>query len=320
MQKKKVVIIGEFHPKGLDILKADGNYEVVIVKETTADNIAQAIVNADAVTVRTAQLTKAQMELAPNLKIVSRYGVGTDNIDVDYCSSRGIPVAITIGGNDKSVAEHAFMLMINFAKDMKSGEQAVLDKNWSYRDLRTIHDLYGKTILILGFGRIGQRLAKHCLSFDMNIIAYDPYLEKSPLENVQLVKNYHDILPLADFVSLHVPLTPQTKGIIGPNELKIMKKSAFLINTARGGLVDEEVLAEAIKNGDIAGVGLDVFTHEPPDSSLPLFKHQRSFFSLHTAGMSEECTSNLSVMTVQRIFDFFDHKLDPNFVINRQHL
>lgn len=320
MKKKKVVVIAEFHPKGLDLLKANDEYEVVVVKEPTADNISKAMVDADAVTIRTAQLTKEQLALAPNLKIVSRYGVGTDNIDVAYCSSKGIPVAVTVGGNDKSVAEHAFMLMISLAKDMKAGEQAVVDKNWKYRDSRRIHDLYGKTVLILGFGRIGQRLAKHCLSFDMNIIAYDPYLEKSPVDGVQLVKDYHDVLPQADFVSLHVPLTPETKDIIGVNELKVMKESAFLINTARGGLVNEDLLAQALKNGEIAGVGLDVFVQEPPDPTHPLFQHERSFFSLHTAGMSEECTANLGVMTVQRIFDCFENKLDPKFIFNRKNL
>lgn len=315
---KKVVVIAGFHPAGMNMLMARNDIETVVVDNPTQENIKKAIVNADAVTIRTAPLTSDLLSLAPNLKIVSRYGVGTDNIDVEYCSSKNIPVAVTAGGNDRSVAEHAFMFIMNLSKDMKGGELAVLKKDWLYREARVMHDLYDKNVLLIGFGRIGQRLAHLCLAFDMKVLAYDPYVTSSPVEGVTMVSDFRDALPVADFISLHLPFNKQTKDIIGKEELHQCKAGAFLINTARGGLISEENIMYALDNELLAGVGLDVFTQEPPEPSLPLFKHPRSFFTLHTAGMSEECTKNLSEMTVQRIFDCFDGQLEDKYVFNRK--
>ncbi|QIQ20387.1 hydroxyacid dehydrogenase [Zophobihabitans entericus] len=320
MTKKKVVVISEFHPAGIKLLQAREDIDLVIVKDPTPENISKAVVNADVITIRTQKITREQLALAPNLKLISRYGVGTDNIDMAYCNEKKIPVAITVGGNDKSVAEHAFTLIMSLAKDMKMSDKAIQDSNWKYRDTRSIHDLYDKNVLILGFGRIGQRVARFCQAFSMNVTAYDPYLPKSPVENVKLVKDFHSELAHADFVTLHLPLTKETNGLFGKRELSMMKDGSFFINTARGELVHEDDLLEALNSKKLKGVGLDVFSHEPPDPSHPLFKHDRSFFTPHAGGMSEECTSNLAVMTVQRIFECFEGKLDLSYVFNRKEI
>lgn len=316
-----VLAISSFHEKGLALLRNRPDLlKLTILTDTSPESIAKAIPTADAITIRTAPLTKELLSLAPNLKIVSRHGVGTDNIDVAYLSTRKIPVAIAIDSNVGSVGEHTLMMMLALAKDAFAGDRATRTGDYHWRDKRTPVDLAGRTVLVMGFGRIGQKVASLCRMMDMRVLAFDPYITKSPVDGVEMVRDFRAVLPEVDFLTLHMPGTPETKGLIGPKELAAIKKGAFLINCARGGMVDEDLLCQALDSGQLGGAGLDVFAQEPPDISHPLFRQERTILSPHNAALTEECAIRMATQAAQNVIDCLEGKLAPRVVINRRQI
>ena len=294
----KVVCVGAFHRKGMELLESRKDlvtYEVL--GDLSCEAVARGIADADAIVVRTAPLSRQTLERAPRLRIVSRHGVGTDNVDVDYLSSRGIPMAIAADSNVGSVAEHTLMMMLALAKDAIAGDRAMRAGDFAWRDLRTAADVAGKTILIMGFGRIGRRVGELCRALGMRVAAYDPYGEPDMAEGVEWADDFRAFLPQADFLSLHLPSTPETRGLIGARELSLLKRGAFVINCARGGIIDEAALAETLES---------------------LFRQEKVIFSPHNAALTEECAVRMATQAVQNVLDCLEGRLNPRVVVNRR--
>lgn len=316
-----VVCVGTFHQKGIALLESRSdllNFD--ILTDLSASGIAQGVRGADAIIIRTSPLPADTLALASKLKIVSRHGVGTDNIDVAYLSSRKIPVAIAIDSNVGSVAEHTLMMILALAKDALAGDSATRSGRFDWRDRRTASDVMGKTVLILGFGRIGQRVAVLCQAFGMRILVFDPYLPECPVPNVEMVSDFHEKLQDADFLCLHLPSTPETMHIIGASELAQLKPGAFVINCARGGIIDEDALCDSLENGHLGGAGLDVFCKEPPTITDRLFRQEKILFSPHNAALTEECAIRMATQAVQNVIDCLENRLQPRVVINRREI
>ena len=313
-----VVITAPVHPDAISLLNS--RPDLVSVRQLTdlgPEGIARGVTGADAILVRTQLLPRETLALAPGLRIVSRSGVGTDNVDVAHLTSRNIPMAISIDANVISVAEHALMLMLSLSKQLIAADEATRDGSFGpWRERRIPTDLAGKTVLIAGFGRIGRRLGELCLALGMKVLAYDPYLSRSPISGVAMVSDLKKTLLECDVISLHLPLTQETKSLIGAVELASMKKTAFLINAARGGIVDEDALNDALNEGEIAGAGLDVFEREPPDIAHPLMRNRRVYLTPHSASFTEESFARMGVQAAQNILDCLEGKLQPRVVIN----
>lgn len=314
----KVVCVGAFHRKGMELLESRKDLVTCeVLVDLSCEAVEHAIADADAIVVRTAPLSRQTLERAPRLRIVSRHGVGTDNVDVDYLSSRGIPMAIAADSNVGSVAEHTLMMILALAKDALAGDRATRAGDFAWRDLRTASDVAGKTILIMGYGRIGRRVGELCRTLGMHVAAYDPYGEPG-MEGVEWAGDFRAFLPQADFLSLHLPSTPETRGLIGARELSLLKRGAFVINCARGGIIDEAALAEALESGHLGGAGLDVFAHEPPVVTDRLFRQEKVILSPHNAALTEECAVRMATQAVQNVLDCLEGRLDPRVVVNRR--
>ena len=316
----KVAVVGPIHEEGMKLFHERSDIEVTVVQDLSPEGIAKGVTGVDAISIRTQTLPKEALALVPDLRIVSRHGVGYDNVDVSYLSSRKIPMAIAVDANYTAVAEHALMMMLVLAKDALDGNDAVLKGDFGWRSNGTVVDVLEKHVLIMGFGRIGQRLATLCLAFGMTVSAYDPFVPQSPVPGVKMVKDWKSMLPDIDFLSLHLPALPETVGMIGEQELAAMKKTAFVVNAARGGIIDEDALAKALSKGTIRGAGLDVFLNEPHDHTHPLFTQKRCIFSPHNAALSVECTIRMAKQCAQNVLDCLDGKLQARTVVNRKEI
>lgn len=317
---KKVTVIGKLHPSGLKILYG---HEGLEVKEFTDPNVeipASAINEADALLVRTGNVTADDIAEAHNLRVVSRHGVGCDNVPVDALSARAIPVAIVGPVNAISVAEQTMAMMFALAKRIADYDKCVRSDNWDFRNSLQASELAGKTLLLLGLGRIGGEVAKRALAFDMQVKVYDPFLPAEAIEKVGATKveNWLDILADVDVLSIHLPLLPATKYIINADVLAAIKPSAIILNAARGGLIDEAALFDALSGRMAAGgAGLDTFEVEPPSPDHPLFTLPNVVLSPHSAAMTEESARKMSEVSVLNVIAGLDGTLDPALIFNR---
>ena len=316
----RVLVGGKLHPSGLDLLRASSGMVIEYVEDVTTESLKPMIHEADALLLRTQPLPGELIAASPKLKIVSRHGVGYDAVDMDALKERRIPLAIVGDVNSRAVAEHAMMLMLAAGKRLLRYDAALRGENWNYRNSLEAEELYGKTLLIIGFGRIGQTLAHLARAFGMKIVAYDPYLNADQIrvEQVCLEADLKTALGSADYVSLHVPKTKET--ILGAKELKSMKSSAIVINTARGGVVDEAALADALTSGQIAAAGLDVYDREPPQAGDPLTGLDQAILTPHSASLTLQCAERMAISSAQNIVDFFNGKLDLELVVNREEI
>ncbi|MHA1819578.1 MAG: phosphoglycerate dehydrogenase [Promethearchaeota archaeon] len=267
MENKKynILVSDNIAEEGIKILKEKPYFEVDVITKHNKDELKEIIGKYHAIIVRSAtKLTKDVLDAAVNLKVIARAGTGYDNIDVEEATKRGIVVLITPLGNTNAVVELTIGLMINFARHITLAHNSMIEGKWEKkRFLGT--ELKGKTIGILGLGRIGMGVAKRCKAFEMDVIAYDKFVPKSKAEelNVRLVDDLKELLKESDFISIHLPLTEQTRDLISYEEFKIMKKNAVLINVARGGIANEDALYKALKEHRIGGACIDVYTKEP---------------------------------------------------------
>ena len=317
--KKKIIIIQPIHEAGIELLKDNSNYEYEILEDLDNTDIKSKISSCDAISIRTAKLSGELINTSKNLKIISRHGVGYDNIDLKASKENNITLAITATANAVAVAEHVLFMLLNISKRGNMYDDTVKSGNFSNRNkLPKTIELWNKNILIAGFGRIGQCLIKRCLGFEMNVFVYDPFISKDTVESFggTKIENLPDTIKEMDAVSLHVPLNDKTKNLINYNLLKTMKKNCIIINAARGGIINEVDLDRALKENLIFGAGLDVFDIEPPDPKNPLLKNEKVFLSPHTAAFTEECMIRMGKETIQNIIDFFEKKLDKSKVIN----
>ncbi len=318
MSKKKILIIQPIHEAGIKLLTDNSNYEYEILENLEAQDIKSKISNCDAISIRTAKLSGELINCSKNLKIISRHGVGYDNIDLTASKEKNITLAITATANAIAVAEHVLFMLLNIAKRKSMYDDSVKSGNFSNRNkLPKTIEIWNKNILIAGFGRIGQCLIKRCKGFEMNVFVYDPFVSKEVVESLGGIKveNLEDSIKNMDAVSLHVPLNDKTKNLINYNLLRTMKKNCIIINAARGGVINEIDLDRALNENLIFGAGLDVFEQEPPDQSNPLLKNEKVFLSPHTAAFTEECMVRMGKETIQNIIDFFEKKLDKSKTI-----
>jgi D-3-phosphoglycerate dehydrogenase len=252
--------------------------------ETTAK-----IADADGVTIRTSPLPAHVLDRAERLKVVSRHGVGYDNIDVAALTRRKIPLAIAADANATAVAEHTLYFMLALAKGGPRYDRATRENNWSLRNDLGPVDLLGRRVLILGFGRIGREVASRCAAFGMQVMIHDPYVQANLIEAAgayRSLPDFHAALPETDILTVHLPLGPESRGLIGAEELAALPSHAFVINAARGGLIDEPALYDALTTGEIAAAALDVFDQEPPPADHPLFTLHNVLLSPHNACQS----------------------------------
>jgi len=314
-----VLVLGHIHESGLDILRGRADIRVELLAAPSEPEILRLAPPADAIIVRTTKLSAAAIDAAPKLKIVSRHGVGYDNVDMTALDRRGIPLALVGNVNALPVAEHTLFMMLALAKEAVAYDRAMRDGNWVRRDNFSATELHGKTLLLLGFGRIGREVARRAQVFGVTVLAYDPYvrIEAMLAARVQPVAKLADALGVADFISVHLPLSTETKGIIGAKELAAMKRTAIVISTARGGLVDEVALAHALQTRQIRAAGLDVFVDEPPAPDSPLLRLDNLLLSPHIAGLTAECAMRMAQVSARNALAGLDGTLDPDLVVNR---
>ncbi len=309
----KILIIGSIHEDGINLLKKNKTYDFEIVTNTNANFLKEKIKNCEAVSVRTSKLSKEIIESAKNLKIISRHGVGYDNIDILSAKQNNITLAITATANAEAVAEHVLFMLFSIAKRNNMYNNSVKSGKFIDRiKLPKTLELWNKNILIAGFGRIGKCLLKKCKGLEMKTFVYDPFVEDNEIQNLGGIKVEHlnESLDKMDAISIHMPLNDETKYLINYDIIKKMKKNCILINAARGGIVNEKDLNKALNENLIFGAGLDVFEEEPPSPHNPLLKNDKAFLSPHSAVFTEECLSRMGIETIQNIIDFFDNKLE----------
>ena len=302
--KPKVVVVEKIHPIGHEILQREA--DIVFATDPDPKKLAGEVAEADGILVRSSYITREVFEAAPNLKVLGRHGVGLDYIDLQAATEMGIPVVNAPGSNTLAVAEHAIMFMLTLSKRAFEGDKCVRENKFlDGRYKLSLLELADKTLGLVGFGRIGQAITKRCLAFDMDVIAYDPYIDQSVADKygVKLVDSVNEILEKSDFISLHAPATPENHHMINSEALAKMKDSAFLINTARGALVDEDALCEGLQQGKIAGAALDVFAAEIPDANNPLLQLPNVVLSPHNAALTEESTIRMSRMSSEGVLD-----------------
>jgi D-3-phosphoglycerate dehydrogenase / 2-oxoglutarate reductase len=267
--------------------------------------------------IRTQPLSAPTVARAGRLKVVSRHGVGYDSVDVAALDARGIALTILGDVNSISVAEHAIMLLLAAAKRARKADCAVRgDGQWGWRNQLEQQEISGKRLLILGYGRSGRYLARMATGFCMEVMAFDPYLEKMgwPKGEVQPVPDLGAALGWADYISVHVPKSD--KPAIGAEEIALMKRGVILVNTARGGVVCETALAEALESGQIGAAGLDVFEEEPPKPASPLLAYDNVVLSPHIAGLTAECSERMAVGAIANAIDYLNGRIDPALVVN----
>ncbi|MCB7305153.1 hydroxyacid dehydrogenase [Bariatricus massiliensis] len=295
----KFVMTQAVCPEGMKML--EGKADIYVADNQDPNNYLNEMREADALIVRIAKCDGHVIENSPNLKVIGRTGVGYDTVDVKTASAHGIPVVITPGANNRSVAEHAVAMMFALSKNLIEGQTELCAGNWEIRGAKKAFELEGKTIGILGLGAIGRETAKICSGCGMKIAAYDPFMTRNQVEDCGAVfyEDYRELLRDSDVVSIHVPLTEQTKNMISGEELKLMKKTALLINCSRGGIIDEDQLVQALKNGIIAGAGTDVFCNEPPKADDPMLNCPNLIVSPHSAAQTREAVIKMAQMCVK---------------------
>ena len=315
---KKILIIQDINEKGKDILANHPDYEFEVLEDINDPTLKDKIIDCDGASLRTGKLSAEIINLGKKLKIISRHGVGYDNIDLETCKKNNITLAITATANAVAVAEHVMFMLLSISKRKNMYDDSVKTGNFSDRNkLPKTQEIWGKNILIVGFGRVGQCLIKRCLGFEMNVFVYDPFISSEKIETLggKKIEDLKEAVKTMDAISLHMPLNEETKNMINFNLLKTMKKNCIIINAARGGIINEKDLDEALNKNIIFGAGLDVFETEPPNENNPLLKNDKVFLSPHTAAFTEECMIRMGKETIQNIIDFFDNKLEESKIV-----
>jgi D-3-phosphoglycerate dehydrogenase len=312
----KVVVAQKADQRVLHMLQSVA--QVAQVQEGNLDDLKEQLRGADAALVGTWMKFDAElMDLSPSLKVIARTGAGVDNVDVDAATGRGILVLNTPTANSVSVAEHAVALLLAVSKRLAFLDASVRQGNFKARRLYLPMDVEGKTLGLIGCGNIGRMVAQKCRdAFHMHAIGFDPFLKTAP-RGIDLCATLRAILSRADFVSLHLPYSPETKNLISRKEISLMKPSAFLINTSRGGIIDEAALADALNADAIAGAALDVFEEEPLKPDHPLLFCKNLLLTPHAAALTRECVLRVAICAAQGIMDRLGGRR-PEFVYNKE--
>ena len=316
--KYKIAIIEEIHTNGIDLIKKHPDYEYELITDVSEENLIKKLPNFNACTLRVSKLNEKILKHCPDLKAISRHGVGYDNVDLNYIKKNNITLLITATANAVAVAEHVIYMMLSISKSINQYDHEVRLGNFKKNasNIETL-ELFKKEVLIVGFGRIGKSLIKRCLGFEMKVNVYDPFVSKDIISQFggNKIDSLNDGLKSCDYLSLHIPLTEKTKNMIDNLKLNTMKKSAIIVNTSRGGIINENDLNNALNEKVIFGAGLDVFEKEPVDKDNPLLKNNRAILSPHSATFTNECKSRMSIETIKNIIDFFNNKLDKSMIV-----
>ncbi|RMG71389.1 MAG: hypothetical protein D6711_15520 [Chloroflexi bacterium] len=296
-----ILIPDNVDSSAIELLQKVDTFQVNAPGKLSREDALAAVANAHAMIIRSAITADAELlNAAPNLKMIARAGVGVDNVDLQVATERGIVVMNTPDGNTISTAEFAFGLMLALARHIPFGDHSMRQGKWDRKAFMGV-ELRGKTLGIIGFGRIGQTVAKRALAFDMTVIAHDPFVKQTDL-NVELV-DQDTLYSRADFITLHTVITDETRCMINAQSLAKMKPGVRIINTARGALIDDAALAEALNQGKVAGAALDVYHQEPPPQDHPLLNHPNVIHTPHLAASTSDAQIQVAVDAAQQVID-----------------
>jgi D-3-phosphoglycerate dehydrogenase len=321
--RKKIFVTESMSQPGRALLRERDDIEIIEFPNMISAADFNALLKTQApvhgVALGATRFGEPELEASGEMQVVTRIGVGYDAVDVPALSRRNIPLMVAGSANSPSVAEQTMFMMLWLAKRAVEMHSLVKDGKWHNRLGLLPYDLYGKTVLIIGFGRIGTRTAKRCLAMEMNVLVYDPYKPAAEITaaGCEPVADLDAALPRADFVSIHCPKTPETIGLFNAARLKHMKPTAYLINTARGGIVEEAALYDALSSGKLAGAGLDVFEQEPPPSGHALFELPNVIIAPHVAGVTREAVDRMSEQTARNLLSALDGEPIRQNVINQ---
>jgi D-3-phosphoglycerate dehydrogenase len=303
--KHKVLVTDKLSDKGLSILKAEADIQVDEKLDFSPEELKDAIKGYDAILIRSGTtLTADILESADTLKVVGRAGVGVDNVDVDTASKKGIVVMNAPSGNTLSTAELTISMLLSLARNIPQANASMKQKKWARKDFMGT-ELFGKILGVIGFGRIGREVAKRMLSFGMEIVAYDPYAvaDTATSLGVTITNDLADVYKVADFITLHTPLTDETRNMINTDTFPLMKDGVRIINCARGGLVNEMDLVEAVKSGKVAGAAFDAYLSEPPEEKHPFYDLDQIIMTPHLGASTREAQENVAIDVANQVVD-----------------
>ena len=316
----KIGIIDTMKDKGINLLKSYKDFDCEIVTDLSRENLLLKLPEFDGITLRRGKIDREILNKCDKLKVIARHGVGYDSVDTECLKEKGITLLVAHNSTSTSPAEHIMFMIMNIYKGVSMFDTMVRNGDF----VKAIHlnieqnfELFDKTVLIAGFGRIGKKLIKKCLGFDMKVLVFDPYVDDVTISSFGGVKiaTLEEGLKKADILSLSLPLNDETKNFITLKEMKLMKKSSIIINAARGGVVNEEDLNNALDNNIIAFAGIDVFEKEPPESTNPLITNKKVVLSPHSATFTKEGLESMAVETAQNIIDFFENKIENTKIV-----
>ena len=316
----KIGIIDTMKNKGIELLMNYKNFDCEIVTDLSRENLLLKLPEFDGITLRRGKIDREILNKCNKLKVIARHGVGYDSVDTECLKEKAITLLVAHDSTSTSPAEHIMFMIMNIYKGVSMFDTMVRGGDF----IKAIHlnieknfELFNKTILIAGFGRIGKKLIKKCLGFDMKVLVFDPYVDDATITSFggAKVATLDEGLKKADILSLSLPLNSKTKNFITLKEMKLMKNSSIIINAARGGVVNEEDLNNALDNNIIAFAGIDVFEKEPPESTNPLITNKKVVLSPHSATFTKEGLESMAVETAQNIIDFFENKIENTKIV-----
>ena len=316
----KIGIIDTMKDKGIELLMNYKDFDCEIVTDLSKENLLLKLPEFDGITLRRGKIDRKILNKCDKLKVIVRHGVGYDRVDTECLKEKGITLLVAHDSTSTSPAEHIMFMIMNIYKGVSMFDTMVRGGDF----IKAIHlnieknfELFNKIILITGFGRIGKKLIKKCLGFDMKVLVFDPYVDDMTITSFggTKVASLEEGLKKADILSLSLPLNSETKNFITLKEMKLMKKSSIIINAARGGIVNEEDLNNALDNNIIAFAGIDVFEKEPPEPTNPLITNKKVLLSPHAATFTKEGLESMAVETAQNIIDFFENKIENTKIV-----
>ena len=316
----KIAIVDKMHEDGISLLEKNSKFKCEIIEDLSKENLISKLPDFDGITLRRGKIDAEILEKCKKLKVISRHGVGYDNVDIKFLKENKISLLVTATTTSTSPAEHIMFMILNISRSFNLFDESVRNGKFD-KIMHMKHnsfELFNKKILIVGFGRIGKKLIKKCLGFDIEVLVYDPFVDKKIIESLggKKINSLDEGLKEDHILSLSVPLTKDTHNMINLEKMKIMKKTAIIINTSRGGIINEKDLNTALDTEIIYGAGIDVFEKEPPEENNPLLKNKKVLLSPHAATFTRECTSDMAIQTAQNIIDFFENNLNKIMVVN----
>lgn len=318
MAANKIVVTEPIDKSGIELMKKEA--DVIYLPEMPGQKLMDVIGDAQALVVRVVKIDKAVIEAGEQLLVIAKHGVGYDNIDVETATKRKIVVVSTPAANAESVIEHNIGFMISLSKKINAVDRALRTGNFKNRELFTGVEMDGKTLGIIGLGRIGQGIAEKCkLAFNMDVLVYDPYATKDRIERggFKKIEKLDGLLGAADYVVICVPLTDETTNLIRGRELNLMKPTSYLINSSRGGIIDEAALYQFLSRGRIAGAAIDTFKEEPPTPKNPLLSLDNFIATPHTAGVTDESMKRIAATLADDVLRVLRGQR-PQFPVNAQ--